>query len=170
MSSVTAGDQTSADIAIGTDYILYVVWRDDGGIKFSKSADVGATWSSEVTVVSGSGLVRPAIAVNGTGAQAYVHVVYEADAANDIYYVRSTNGGSAWDTPIALDTAAEYPNIAVSSNGDLVIVTYSETTYRDLEYRRSTDGGSTWLAEGDITTTYDNYWSSIAIYGSLWYK
>jgi hypothetical protein len=78
----------------------------------------------------------------------------------DIYFSRSTDDGLTWSTPIRIDLGdapnahdSDLPKIAVSADGQNVVVTWEEardafqvqSTNDDIFYNRSTDGGLTWM-------------------------
>lgn len=104
------------------------------------------------------GAFHPSIAVSGQ----YIHVVYtKADAYGNpfygqIYYIRSTNSGSAWSSPIPICTSvyARFPSIA--SSGNIVHIVWSDNPggggyQRDIYYKRSTDNGASWSEAVPLT-------------------
>ncbi|MEP7134611.1 MAG: sialidase family protein [Chloroflexota bacterium] len=96
---------------------LYALWNagsiDKGPerIYFAKSTDGGNTWSAKTdvsTALSGTHHAFPAIAATGNGD---VRIAWmDARAANggmdkwNVYYRRSTNGGSTWGNEVDLST------------------------------------------------------------------
>jgi hypothetical protein len=102
-----------------------------------------------------------------------VHYVYDSrntgngDPGN-IFYIRSTNGGTTWSAPFQLNTdtttrAQWQPNLSVAEDGSVLAVWYDEreTTncvkgdetvpcYR-MWARKSNDGGVTWLADMEFS-------------------
>jgi hypothetical protein len=115
------------------------------------------------------------IAANGN----VLHIIWfdERDGNREIYYKRSTDGGTTWGAETRLtNNIAEswYPSIAVS--GNIVHVVWRD--YRDVNYeiyyKRSTDGGINWGADTRLTNnTAGSHPPSIAVSGSLvhvvWY-
>jgi hypothetical protein len=117
--------------------------------------DLGAYWRHE-------GWGEPA-AYNGI-----VHLVYaqhgDASDPGDVYYIRSTDGGSTFGTPFKLNTDATtrpqwQPNLSVSPTGTLLATWYDaresancavgdENTpcYR-MWSRKSNDNGASWLPD-----------------------
>jgi len=103
---------------------------------------------------SGASATNPRMAVDDNGD---LHVIWldMRSGNNDIYYSRSTNGGTTWSPSVRVDngpgiTAAAGADIAVSNSGAQVYVTYHDTRNGvgndDVWLARSVDGGATWLA------------------------
>lgn len=145
--------------AWGSD--LFVVWEDsrNGSLDIfaMHSSDNGASWDAAPTRIDvgdapgASPSSDPRIAVTGSG----VFVVWRdaRNGADDIYFNRSTDGGTTWLPAIVrLDTgdapgAADSQSPEIAAWGSSVYVAWVE--YRnglpDIYCNRSLDGGSTWL-------------------------
>jgi len=151
---------------------LYVAFSDGhagiGGIGIVKSTDGGNTFSAEkrlasvvgVSTMTGGGGVRtnsfPSVTIDGNGA---VHVVYASWTLSqvdrgDIFYVRSTDGGTTFSTPKKLNddatnTTQTFPSIAASSDGKLGVKWADRRNdplndgLSDIYMSISTDGGGT---------------------------
>jgi hypothetical protein len=110
------------------------------------------------------------IAVSGN----VVHTVwYDLRDGNwEIYYKRSTDGGTNWgaDTRLTIiDNAhSESPSIAV--NGSIVHVVWQDIRdgyYSEIYYKRSTDGGINWGADTRLTNNpHGKNYASNAVSGS----
>jgi len=106
----------------------------------------------------------PAIAVDSAS---NVHVVWEDDTPGnrEIYYKKSTNGGSTWMTSRRLTwNVHSYPNpaIAVDSSGNVHVVWNDQ--YGEIHYKKSTNGGATWITSQRITWTWGtSLWPAIAV-------
>ena len=120
------------------------------------------------------------IAVGSTGVgEDVLHVIFfeERDGNREIYYKRSTNGGTSWDSDTRLtnnSAISHFPSIAVS--GPVVHVVWEE--YRDgngeIYYKRSTDAGVSWGADTRLTNNSSQSLSpSVAVSDSFvhvtWY-
>ncbi|MGA1866205.1 MAG: hypothetical protein ACMUFK_01920 [Thermoplasmatota archaeon] len=112
------------------------------------------------------------IAASGRDDSAEVYVVYEdlSAGANDphVWFQRSMNGGTSWQTPIDLMRASPVggdkqlkPVIDVYENktAKVIAVAYLDSTYRTIPQltefvvvvRTSTDSGTTWSADKLVT-------------------
>jgi len=153
---------------------VHVVWCDkrDGNCEnyYKRSDDGGTTWGMDTRLTYNPGTqCAPGIAVSGS----YVHVVWP-DYRNgnyEIYYKRSTDGGTTWgiDTKISNGpTTVHQPSIAVS--GSYVHVVWRDNRHGDAEvyYNRSTDGGTTWGIDTRLTDTLSVYvwFPSVAVLDS----
>jgi hypothetical protein len=90
----------------------------------------------------------------------YVHAVWFDErnglSNREIYYKRSTDGGSTWETDIRMTNstgASEVPCIA--ANGSFVFVAWkdSRTGNEEIYFKRSTDNGNTWSADTNLSNT-----------------
>ncbi|MGH9824518.1 MAG: hypothetical protein ACREDR_14855, partial [Blastocatellia bacterium] len=108
---------------------IKVVKSTDGGVHFS-SPQVAATLNSMGEATGANGVRTnsfPAIAIGPDGS---LHIVFDASpVANgpdraDIFYVRSTDGGTTFSTPTRLNddqtkTTQMFPSIAVADDGSI---------------------------------------------------
>jgi hypothetical protein len=84
-----------------------------------------------------------------------LHTLYY-DNLDDVSYVRSTDLGQSWSTPVDMTTYwSDYPEVYAS--GDSVIAMWvSERNswyYSNYVFRRSTDGGATWDDTSKVLAT-----------------
>ncbi|MBN2465516.1 exo-alpha-sialidase [candidate division WOR-3 bacterium] len=89
------------------------------------------------------------------------------DGSGDIYYKRSTDNGSNWESDTRLTTAGDSSEApAVAAGGQSVHVVWANNTDLQIRYRRSTDGGSNWANAEPLTigSTYTLY-PSVAVAG-----
>ena len=139
---------------------LFAAWQDyredpwNATIYFAGSTDGGASWTDpnvRVVDLGMRGVQRdPSLAADASGTvYAVWHQVNET--AGDIYFAKSTDGGSAWTHPnvkVNPDnvTAVEaLPVIAVGPGGVLYVVWGDgRTNQGDLYLAKSVDGGATW--------------------------
>jgi hypothetical protein len=157
----TPGGSYSPAMARDSGSALHVVWHDltpdNAEIYYKRSRDGGKSWSASrrLTWTSGNSY-RPAI---GTDSGNTVHVVWEDYTPEnfEIYYRRSTDGGTTWGPAKRLTWTSgwsEYPAIAVDSS-DHVHVVWEDYTPGDYEvyYLNSSNGGETWSAPRRLTWT-----------------
>ena len=108
--------------------------------------DGGATFSPTINISNNAGQsARPAIAISGNN----VYVVWDDNTPGnfDIFYRRSTDGGSMFTEPIknlSSNTGISFQSKIATSGGNVHVVWQDETPGNgDILYRRSTDDGST---------------------------
>lgn len=100
-----------------------------------------------------------------------VHVVWEDSRHGnyEIYYIRSTDGGSSWGPEIRMtadpDTSRE-PNIVADLNGGVYLVWTDNRPDKEVYFKYSTNGGNTWsndtcLTEGAVPH-YGQFFPNIA--------
>ncbi len=140
-----------------TGAAVHVAWHDyrDGNyeVYYKRSTDGGATWGSDTRLTNNTSSSQyPSIA--STGATAHVVWVDSRDGNAEIYYKRSTDGGTTWGNDTRLtsnDSVSQYPSVAAASAA--VHVTWADTRDGNSEiyYKRSTDGGATWGGDTRLT-------------------
>jgi hypothetical protein len=157
----TSGDSKAPSIAVDSSNYLHVVWYDDtpgtDQIYYKKSTNGGGPWmaSRRLTVTGGSSRF-PAIAADSSG---NIHVVWEDDTPGspEIYYRKSTNGGTSWTASRRLTwnlSGSGRPAIAADSSGNIHVVWEDDTPGNaEIYYRKSTDGGASWTASRRLTWT-----------------
>jgi hypothetical protein len=157
---------------------VYLVWRDDrygnalwwnSRIFFSKSTDSGQTWSSNIMISQDEDTIwcfGPHVALDGLG---NIYVGYTTQNQNDnndeIYFVKSTNGGVTFSSPIMVNDSIEVHHqaggaIAVDSAGQHVYVVWQDwrsSQYSiDIYFARSTDGGASLLPSMRVNDDSDS--------------
>ena len=164
----TSGSSEFPAIAVDSLNNLHVVWSDitpgNSVVYYKKSEDGGATWtaSQRISWSSGYSLIS-AITVD---AYDNLHVVFwyqttPGEANSEIYYRKSTDGGSTWMTSQRLTWNSGYsfgPAIAVGAStlfyfsDDLHMVWADAVSGNyEIHYKNSTDRGMTWQASQRIT-------------------
>jgi len=85
-----------------------------------------------------------AVATDGTN----VYVAYYSNAGDDLYFIRSTDGGASWDAPVAIDRIGIVGMYAsIYRKGSSLYVSYCDSTTAnsfDLKVAISTNGGLSW--------------------------
>ena len=92
-----------------------------------------------------------------------VHVVwYDArDGLRQIYYKRSTNGGTNWGSDVHLVNSSAwgiFPSVAVFNSNIHVVWNEQRDGNEEIYYKRSTDNGTSWGADTRLTS--DSAYSS----------
>ncbi|MBM3324513.1 MAG: exo-alpha-sialidase [Calditrichaeota bacterium] len=171
--------------AVGPNGEVYAVWYSysNSTIKFDRSTNGGTTWGSDITVASFDdyfpsnpcGSFRtpsyPVIAcdISNGPRRGWLYVCW-ADARNgnpDIYFSRSTNGGTSWSAASRMDDDVTgrwqwWQWMAVHpTNGDIGVSWLDRRedpagcqykTYATI----STDGGTTWLPNFAVADVASN--------------
>ena len=156
----TTRDQGSPDIVVTSNGNIGVVWMDgrDDAVKFdiyfSKSTDSGNTFGDAIentdvkinddTVEASQ--KSPAIAEYNN--DLYVVWTDSRNGFDHIWFAKSTNGGTSFNTNVKVDDATStvnvgFPDIAVTSSGTVCVVwqDYRNGDNFDIYYAESTNGG-----------------------------
>ncbi len=166
------GNSKSPSVAVSGN-IVHVVWFDsrDGNdeIYYSRSIDGGTTWGANVRLTTAAGnSFTPSIAVSGNN----VHIAWHDSRSGfeEIYYKRSTDGGTTWGADTRLTFAgvgAALSSIAVSGNNVHVAWQDQRDGNWEIYYECSTDSGTTWGADTRlINAAGDSKDPSIAVFGN----
>ena len=160
----TSGYSLAPAIAIDPGHTLHVVWYDNTPgnyeIYYKKSTNGGSTWSAAQRLISNSGeSSSPAIAI---GMDNSINVVWEDSTPGnyEVYYRRSADGGSTWNTAQRLtwnSSQSRDPAISNDADNGIHVVWYRYTLGNvEIHYRKSADGGSTWNTAQRLTWTSGN--------------
>ncbi len=164
-------------IAVADSYVHLVFWSTYGSsrnrIGYLRSTDMGVTWDAMQMLLEEYNVrtLQPAIAVTDS----HVHVVYwsfRMDQDFEIYYLRSTDYGTSWNSePIRLTNAqgnSRHPSIVVSGTNNIHMVWQDNRDGNDeIYYKYSTNQGITWSADTRLTyASYDSHHPSIAVSGT----
>jgi hypothetical protein len=190
-----SGHSNNPTIALDSGNTIHLVWHDSISgnleIHYRKSTNGGGTWgrAKRLTWISGASEL-PVIAVDTSN---YIHVVWDdyIHGVPEIYYKRSTDGGTTWGSARRLTWTSGLSNspvIAVDSSNHVHVVWHDNTSGSpEIYYRRSTNGGGTWGSVRRLTwTTGPSYFSAITVdssnhiyvayndstsgYGEIYYK
>jgi hypothetical protein len=148
---------------------IHVVYSDykssNRDIYYKRSTNSGSTWSAITRLCwSFSNSDKPSIAVDSCGG---VHVVWEDYSAMnyEIYYKRSTDGGTTWSTLTRLtwnSGESQAPVICADSGSGIHVVWYDNTPGNyEIFYKRSTDYGASW--SGTNRYTWNTGWSNYSV-------
>jgi hypothetical protein len=160
---LNVGDNSAgqgSNVAVGTNYFIYVVWGNSGGVKFDKSTNGGTSFGSDYQLSNVTGNVKssyPFICVDysNRATRGNVYVVWGDNRGgnDDVWFNRSTNAGANWlASPVRINDVAtghQYkPAIQCDTNGMLSVIYYDERTGTGIVnsyFAYSTDAGNTWV-------------------------
>ena len=156
--SYTANESREPAIAAGGGANVHVVWADrtplDYEIYFRKSTDGGATWQAVRQLTDNEGESwNPRIAVEG----ANLFVVWwdaSTPGNDEIYFIKSDNGGATWRTATRLTYKAGIstePDVAASGANVYVAWTDWFPGNPEIYFRKSADSGATWETAKRLT-------------------
>jgi len=156
-------DRCKASIVVDDSNYIHIVWEENRvttttEVYYIKSVDHGVSFSSPVLLSVSDSYYSgyPAIVCYGQG----IHVAWrDSYIGNNIYYKRSTNGGSSWSGSTQLcnvsgEIGMECPAMLADANG--VHIAFIDDEDDAIYIRKSADWGSSWSG----TITVDNINSS----------
>ena len=158
---------TNARCMVSNGDTVNIVWKDNRAgatnyeIYYKRSTDGGITWGSDTRISNNIYISSdPTISVSGS----VVHVAWDdnRDGNYEIYYNRSTDGGSSWGTDMRLTNnpaASQVPSISVS--GSVVHIAWEDNRnapYIRIYYKRSTDSGLSWSADTQLMNNTSSSW------------
>jgi hypothetical protein len=121
---------------------VYVVWQEEEEIYYKRSTNGGINWGAVTRLTNDiNSSKQPCIVVSGNN----VHLTWydNRDGNYEIYYKRSTNGGSTWgaDTRLTDDFSySSYPSIALSSSNVHVLWMDERDGNKEIYYKRNPNG------------------------------
>jgi hypothetical protein len=156
-----SGESVTPTVSV-SGAVVHVAWWDgrtgDYEIYYKQSSNGGDTWSSDIRLTYASGFSR---FVSQATMGSMVNLVWEDSRTGnfEIFYKRSSDGGSSWspDTQLTYNTrSSNSPAIAVQ--GDTVHIVWFDDRdkigFPEIYYKCSTDAGISWSS--DIRLTYDS--------------
>ena len=146
----SSGESISPAIAVDSNDYIHMIWCDntsgDSEIYYVKSKGGESTWKPKRLTWTSDESIHPAIAID---ANDHIHVVWSDLISEDleIFYKKSTDGGSGWKTKRLTFNSGHsaHPAIAIDSSNHIHVVweDRSQGNY-EIYFRSSTDGGSSW--------------------------
>jgi phosphoribosyl-AMP cyclohydrolase len=157
----TPGDSFRPRAAVDSSGNLHLVWYDslaeNSEVYYSRSTDGGTTWTAKKALTVNPGVSNePFIAVDPKDR---LHVFWANNAPGnaEIYYKKSTSGGTTWSQIKRLTWTAGlslYPVAAVDVGAlnSLLLVWMDKTPGNfEIYFKKSTDGGDTWSSSKRLT-------------------
>lgn len=163
------GTSDNPSLAVVDDLVHVVFWDERQGgrqIYYARSRDGGMSWEEERPLTaSPGGPAYPSVAADGDA----VHVVYvdAREGSAEVYYLRSSDGGTTWNEPERLSSrpwSSHTPTVATADGA--VYAAWTDTRDQMLDgsleeeyFRRSLDSGASWEAEQRLTHDPANSWA-----------
>lgn len=154
--SVDTGGQvgTYCDIAVDTTgNRVYIAYYDftNGNLKFARSDNDGVTWPAGniVTIDNSTNDVGRYASLAIDEGLGHVYVSYYDNSSGDLYFARSTNHGTTWSTPIAVDAGSADVGLystVMTAPVQKVYVAYYDYSNGDLKLARSDNRGASFAA------------------------
>lgn len=126
--------------------VVHVLWKEDrdgnNEVYYKRSTDGGGSWGSDTRLTNNSANSSfPSVSASGS----FVHVVWEdnRDGNFEIYYKRTTDGGTSWGSDTRLtNNSASSSNSSVSTSGSTVHVVWNDSRDGNTEiyYKRDPTG------------------------------
>ena len=116
-------------------------------IYYKKSTDGGVSWTTKRLTNNSAASLGYGIATDSSD---NVHVVCidETPGNREIYYMKSTNGGSSWTTKrLTWNSASVYTPAIATDSSDNIHVVWEKDAPGEIYYKRSTDGGIVWTTK-----------------------
>jgi len=146
-------------MAIDSSDTIHIICRDSppntSDIFHKKSIDGGTTWTSLKRLTwTGNSSSLPAFAIAPDDS---LHVVWRESVSSnrEIYYKKSTNGGTNWAGSKRLTwnpSESNIPDITVDLNNKIHVVWIDDSPGSDeVFYKSSTSGGVSWSASKRLT-------------------
>ena len=151
--SNNAEGSSSASIAVD-NVNIFLAWRDNRDILFSKSTDGGTTWSTPQNISNTPGFsANPAIATDGRS----IFIVWsDTGSGTGILFAKSDDGGDTWSTPQSINNGIESSAVPVmTTDGTNIFIAWEEQE-EDVFFAKSTDGGTTWSPPQEISNSIRN--------------
>jgi hypothetical protein len=163
--------------------IVHVAWHDARNtvnnyeIYYKRSTDGGLSWGADtrLTNTNNSSSELASVSVSGSA----VHLVWldYRDGNAEIYYKRSTDDGSSWETDLRLTNNtfdSQSPSLSVSGQFLHTVWYDNRDGNYEIYYKRSTDGGTSWGTDTRLTNNSGQSWyPSVSVSGSsvhvVWY-
>jgi len=157
-----------SNVCSGTNNQIYVVWQSNG-VKFDKSTNAGTSFGSDFqlsSVSSTNGFPFICVDYSNNATRGNVYVIWDdARSGNsDIWFQRSTNGGTNWlSSPVRVNDVTTntqfWPVIQCDNNGNLYAMYYDTRTGASqinsyIAY--STDVGTTWVNQPMSDSSFTN--------------
>ena len=165
----TSGASKNPSIDVDTNDNIHIVWNDvtpgNSELYYCKSTNEGISWMTKRLTWNSGISETPAIVTDSSN---HIHLVWEDKTPGnaEIYYRKSTNGGTNWTTKRLTWNSgeSEFPKIAVDSSNHIHVVWYDDMTGNyEIYHKKSTNGGTNWTTKRLTWNSGSSIVPSIAI-------
>ena len=161
-NTMSATSDYHAVFADGSNF--YVVWGDNGMIKFKRSTNCGVSWYSNVTVYDGSSISGWPV-LYGVGNTIVVLYHYNGTNGYVVHCQRSTDYGDTWSQPIVISTQNNSTGITpkITFDGSTLYAAWEERPGKyQIYFAKSTDLGISWSTPVNVSNTIvDSRWVQV---------
>ncbi|MEJ2720016.1 MAG: choice-of-anchor D domain-containing protein [bacterium] len=156
---------------------MYLAWRRSSDIQLCRSTDNGVNWTGPTTIRSGlsnpmnpygSDRIAGFVGMDVDDNNGNVYITYASRNLSpdfsDIYFIKSTNGGLSWSSPVAINSdpgndRAQFFNwnSVDQTDGRIDVMWYSQVNgtgtsdLTDVYHTHSYDEGATWTCPTPLT-------------------
>jgi hypothetical protein len=165
--ATNTGGSFGAQIGVGADGSINVVWEDDSSsganISFSRSTDKGNSFSPPQTLSTNLGNSTEAQIVLDASGNIYVVWADSTSGRFDIFLSRSTDQGATFSSPTNLSNGPAnslHAQIGVDATGGVYVVwqenVAADSNNRDIFLARSSDSGANFMAPTNLSNNLGN--------------
>jgi hypothetical protein len=136
-------------VTSGTAYVVFDNTPFSTGatdVLFSTTTNGGQSWTTPINMSNDGAANFPQIAVDALG---NLYVVWSDNSAGhtQVYFTKSTNGGSTWSTPLNVSNDSGNtgrPHLTLDSSANIYLVWQDNSglTTTDIFFAKSTNGGT----------------------------
>ncbi len=151
----------------GTNFYIAYYDSGTGEVKLKTSTDAGATWSAPSTVDDAGG--------NDVGRHLDMHISgsdialsYTDFTDSTARFIRSTNGGTSWLTPVVVRSSVAQAETSLAISGTNAYLSYRRSGGYSISV--STDGGLTWPGSTVVLGTNSGSSSDLSADGTTVYS
>ncbi len=151
------GHQGSPCLKVDRNGYVYLTWSDmrsgDNDVYFAKSLDGGFTWTSPNIKVNDQAGGDQGASCHSLDSNGHIYAAWtdrRFPGDSDVYFAKSTDGGSVWTDPNIEITdsqswAALHVSLDLDPQGSIYVVWGDQRNLNfDIFFAKSVDGGATW--------------------------
>src|SRR3989344_4350138 len=141
----SAGGTETSVYVVSTSTVFVSYYTSAGGdLKFAKTINGGATWTTSTVDSTGTVGQEPSIYAPDSST---IYISYYDNTNTNLKFAKSTDGGSNWSLATIDSTAAVGINSSIDAVAGAIYIAYYDVTNvsdRFVKYAKSTDAGANW--------------------------